>query len=264
MMWESLLREPNRTLVALDFDGTLSPIVGNPERAFIHPRAVRVLSRLAARVGQVAIVTGRPVAQVRKLAGFDDVEVPAGLVIFGQYGAEWWDSATGAIIEPEPSEEIAAAFAELPGIVAGYGAADAYIEDKRIAVAVHTRGLADDVADRLVGPLTEFAREHSLHLEPGRQVLELRLPGADKGKAVSMLAERLGATCVVYAGDDLGDIPAFEALARLRDAGSWTLSVAVDSDEQRDLVSRADMSVAGTEGVMDLLEGLATALESDM
>ncbi|TXJ06031.1 MAG: trehalose-phosphatase [Aeromicrobium sp.] len=264
MMWESLLNEPKRTLVALDFDGTLSPIVGNPERAFIHPRAVPVLNRLAALVGQVAIVTGRPVAQVRELAGFDNVGAPAGLVVFGQYGAEWWDSASDAIIEPEPSREITAAFAELPSIVARYGAEDAFIENKRIAAAIHTRGLAPDVADRLTEPLTDFAREHSLQLEPGRHVLELRVPGADKGQAVAKLAHNLDASSVIYVGDDLGDVPAFEMLGRMRGSGIRTLSVAVASDEQRGLVDRADVSVAGTEGVMDLLEDLAAALESDM
>jgi Trehalose-phosphatase len=71
--------EPNRTVVALDYDGTLAPIVDRPEDAVAHPGAAAALGALAA-VGQVAIVTGRPSAEavrLGRLAGIPGLIVAA-------------------------------------------------------------------------------------------------------------------------------------------------------------------------------------------
>lgn len=260
MSLKALLRDPSETLLALDFDGTLAPIVADPAQAFVHPRAAAALIRLAEKLGQVAIVTGRPVAQVRQLAGFDSGEIPRGLVVFGQYGAEWWDSATGETIEPIQPEAIAEAIAELPQLLVLHGVPRARIEDKRIAVAVHTRGLTGDAAERLLPAISELAQAKKLEIEPGRQVLELRMPGSNKGHAVRELATRMAAKCVIYAGDDLGDVPAFEALDQMRAAGIETLSIAVASDGQSVVEEFADLPMSSTDAFADWLEAYAAAL----
>lgn len=262
MTFAPLIRDPARTLLALDFDGTLAPIVQDPTQAFIHPRALTGLVRIASKLGQVAIVTGRPVAQVRHLARFDAGYVPEGIVVFGQYGAEWWDSSTGEVIEPAPSKQILGAIDELPSLLKRAGVPDALVENKRIAVAVHTRGLDSAVAERLLEPMQELAQQWGLRLEPGRQVLELRLAGSDKGTAVRELAQRLAATCVIYVGDDLGDLPAFGVLEELRADGIETLSIAVASAEQTVMTDHADTSVADPAGLADWLEGFAKALST--
>lgn len=260
MTWTPLLRDPAKTLLALDFDGTLSPIVQDPARAFIHPRAAAALLRLAKGLGQVAIVTGRPVAQVRELADFAGGQTPQGIVVFGQYGVEWWDSATGETIEPDRPQVIADAIAELPRFLARLDAGEALVEDKRIAVAVHTRGIGERLSEHLLEPMQEFAERFGLLLEPGRQVLELRQPGSDKGNAVQTLARKLGAECVIYAGDDLGDLPAFEALDQCRADGLTTLKIAVSSDEQAVISEFADIAMDSTEAFAEWLEGYAGAL----
>ena len=56
---------PPSTLLAVDFDGVLAPIVDDPDQAHVHPDAVPVLSRVASRLGAVAVVTGRPAEQAR-------------------------------------------------------------------------------------------------------------------------------------------------------------------------------------------------------
>lgn len=256
-----LIRDPSRTLLALDFDGTLAPIVSDPAQAFIHPVASAALFRIAEAIGQVAIVTGRPVAQVRELAGFDARRVPHGLVIFGQYGAEYWDSATGETIEPDQPENVTRVLEALPALLELSGVPEARIEDKRIAVAVHTRGLHEGASESLFPVMRDLAQEHGLELEPGRQVLELRMPGADKGRSVRELAVRLGAKCVIYAGDDLGDVPAFEALAQLRTAGIETLRIAVSSDGHAVVDEFADLSVASTSEFAEWLQAYANALD---
>lgn len=254
------VQDPSRTLLALDFDGTLAPIVTNPEQAWVHERSREALHRLADVVGFVAIVTGRPVAQIRHLARFDVTGAPRGLVVCGQYGAEWWDSVSGEVIVPPASADMVDLVAELPNLLASWGFAPVLVEDKRIAVAVHTRGLDEDVAARLAAPLSKLATEHGLLVEPGRQVIELRPPGSDKGTALRMLAERTQARTVVYAGDDLGDLPAFAELSRLNAAGVATLGIAVASVEQPRIAEVADVSVADADGMADWLCGFAESL----
>src|SRR3954470_19237181 len=95
--YDAVVRAGRRLLVALDFDGTLSPIVDDPDVAHIHPDAGDVLDALAAQVRTIAVVTGRPARQVLALGGLDAVgdaiaEHGRELVVFGQYGNERWTS----------------------------------------------------------------------------------------------------------------------------------------------------------------------------
>ena len=82
---------------------------------------------------------------------------------------------------------------------------------------MHTRGIDPGLIDELAEPLSALAGDLGLVVEPGRQVIELRAPGIDKGDAVRALVSRLGARQVIFAGDDLGDLPAFAAVEELRD-----------------------------------------------
>src|SRR4051812_9206821 len=89
--YAGLVRSGDGLLVALDFDGTLAPIVEDPESAVIHPDAPKVLVDLAGQVRAVAVLTGRPARQVLALGGLDAVgdaigEAGRELVILGQYG----------------------------------------------------------------------------------------------------------------------------------------------------------------------------------
>ncbi|WP_416976060.1 trehalose-phosphatase, partial [Streptomyces sp. 4F14] len=94
-------------------------------------------------------------------------------------------------------------------------------------------------------------------VEPGRMVLELRPPGMDKGVALSRYVRELGAESVLYAGDDLGDLPAFAAVEALRSDGVPGLLVCSGSEEVTELSQRADVVVDGPEGVVRLLRAIA-------
>lgn len=252
--------DPAGTLLALDFDGTLAHIVDDPSQAFAHPDAVTALGRLGRTLGTVAIITGRPVTQALELGGFASVDGLHGLVIFGQYGAERWDAASGEAVGSERVETIDRLAEQLPGILELHGAAGALIEDKGLALAVHTRGMAPDLVDRLRGPLAAVAGEMGLTLEPGRQVLEMRFSGADKGHALHSLVAETGARTVVFGGDDLGDLPAFDAVDELRSSGLRGLLVCSASTEQDALVTRADVVLAGPDAVAVWLSDWADAL----
>ncbi|WP_033424692.1 trehalose-phosphatase [Actinomadura flavalba] len=249
---------PAAAVFGFDFDGTLAPIVENPEDARAHPGAPAALARLAAVAGAVVIVTGRPAAKAVEygdLAGID------GLVVLGQYGRERWES--GTLTVPEPPPGVAEARAKLPDLLKAAGAPDGVtIEDKGLALAVHTRRAAEPqvALDRLRGLLEALAERTGLAVEPGRFVLELRPPGMDKGRALrAFLAERGTPSAVLFAGDDLGDLAAFDALDALRGEGVPTVKVCSGSAEVTELAERADVVVDGPAGVVAFLGTLPGA-----
>lgn len=243
----ALRAAPERTLVALDYDGVLAPIVPRPEDAVPAAGAVAALARLAPRVGTLALVTGRPADLVVELAGLHDVR---GLVVLGQYGTQRWDGAlTGEPVAPG----VVALRRLLPGVIG-----DARLEDKGLSLVVHVRELPDPQAelDRLGPVLRELAVAHGLQVHPGRLVLEIRPPGSDKRRALLSLCEP-PPSAVLFAGDDVGDLPAFDAVEQLRASGVPGLTVCSRSDEGPvELRDRADVVVEGPAGVVALLEEL--------
>ncbi|CAL9500075.1 trehalose-phosphatase [Streptomyces sp. enrichment culture] len=260
---DALLARPGEALIGLDFDGTLAPIVPDPDRARAHPGAVPALAALAPKVASVAVITGRPPAVAVRNGGFAGVPGLEHLVVLGHYGAERWDAATDTVTAPEPHPGVAAVRADLPALLEGLEAGQgARIEEKGRSVAVHTRRAAAPQAafEALREPLTDLATRHGLIVEPGRMVLELRPPGMDKGVALTEYARETGAGCVLYAGDDLGDLPACAAVDKLRSDGIPGLLVCSGSDEVPELRERADLVVDGPAGLVDLLAALAARM----
>ncbi|MEU6392813.1 trehalose-phosphatase [Streptomyces sp. NPDC046939] len=256
----AILARPERSVIAVDFDGTLAPIVADPEQARAHPDAVPALAALAPRVASVAVITGRPAGVAVRHGGFAGVPGLEHLVVLGHYGAERWDAVTGTVRAPAPHPGVAAVRSELPGVLHERGLwHDTYVEEKGRAVAVHTRRAADPQGafEALRAPLTALAARHGLVVEPGRMVLELRPPGVDKGVALTEYVREVGAESVLYAGDDLGDLPAFSAVEKLRLDGVPGVLVCSGSAEVPELADRADLVVTGPAEVSALLANLA-------
>ncbi|OAA18202.1 trehalose 6-phosphatase [Frankia sp. EI5c] len=258
----ALLTAPEKALIALDYDGTLAPIVARPADAVPAPGAMAALGRIARRVGTVAIITGRPVDVVLSLTQAQRSADLGRLLVLGQYGLQRWDAETGQVTSPDP----------LPGVSTLRTAlAEALIdappgtsvEDKRHALVVHVRRTADPDATlaALAPALSRLAQEHGLEAAPGKRVLELRPPGHDKGQALRALAAERGARSLLVAGDDYGDLPAFEAVDELRASGIGGITVCSDSPEVPEVLrERADLVVGGPAGMVTLLEVLADRL----
>lgn len=258
--------DPSDTLLVSDFDGTLAPIVPNPEDSRLAPRSRDAFAALARRVGQVAVVTGREADVARRLGGFEQIDGFERLVVLGQYGLEEWDAATGELSSPEAPASVREALMELTELLARPDLPDfcrgAHLEDKGRAVGVHTRRAADPEACLawLSGPVAEIAERHALHLEPGRNVVELRSSSVDKGDAIRALVERFQPRVVVMMGDDLGDLAAFEAVASLTEQGITGIRVVAGSAEQPTVAQQADVLCGAPEGVAAWMEDVLAAL----
>ena len=253
----ALLAQPARALIAVDFDGTLAPIIDDPAAARALPAATAAVQRLAGLAGTVAIITGRPARDAASFAGVADMP---GVIVLGHYGMQRFER--GRLSTPQAPPGLSDARSELPGLLA---AADAdpgtWVEDKGEALAVHTRKAAhpQDELERLRGPLADLAARCGLALEPGRFVLELRPPGADKGRAIRDLAAERAPAAILFCGDDLGDKPAFAAVRELRRTGTPGLLVCSGSAEVPELAADADLVTDGPDGIAALLASLAAA-----
>src|SRR5690349_24839862 len=129
--YAALVRAGDGLLVALDFDGTLAPIVEDPTVAVIHDEAPEVLVALSAQVRAVAVLTGRPARQVLALGELDEVgdaigEAGRELVILGQYGNERWSSNARRVVSPKPPSGLASLIGDLPRLLRQADAIDAW------------------------------------------------------------------------------------------------------------------------------------------
>ena len=245
---EELLRrlEGRQRVIFLDYDGTLSPIVPNPEDAHLSEATRAAVAELARR-GPVALVSGRDLPVLRGFVGLEGVYYAGshGFDIEGP-GGRAFQQEEGKALLPEldaAERELAAGLADIPG---------ARLERKRFSVAVHWRHVEEArvaEVERRVGEV--LARHPRLRRSGGKRVYEVQ-PDIDwhKGQAVRWLLRTLGlegeGVVPLYVGDDLTDEDAFEALK------GRGLSVVVRGEVERP--TAADYALENVEEVRQLLE----------
>jgi trehalose 6-phosphate phosphatase len=235
-------KDPSSAGIFLDVDGTLAPIVERAEDARVPDGTKRALGALVPRYACVACVSGRAAAEARRLVGVD------GITYAGSHGAE-------LLLPGEDDPEVAPAFAEwaprVREFVESRDTGNLRVEHKGAIVALHWRGAEEE--ERRAREIAEDANGFITHW--GRKVLEIRPPvEVNKGQAVGELIRRHDLHAALFAGDDVTDLDAFDALDELPAA----VRVGVRSDEgPAAIVERADLVVDGPEGMADVLAALA-------
>ena len=227
--------------ILLDVDGTLSPIAERPELARLVTGTDAVLSRLVERYRVVAAISGRTQDQLERLV---DVE---GVRLIGSYGLR-----PGSI----PADLIAVVLAAADQVEG------AWMETKGATIAVHYRATPDatSAGRELEQRMGQIADQAEMALLSGKHVVELVPAGFPlKEGAVERIIESDALHAALYAGDDIADLLAFEALDRAHADGrlEHVVKVAVHGAETpEDLVAAADIVVEGVSEMVDLLATL--------
>lgn len=239
------------SLVATDFDGTMSPIVANPDAARPADGAVDALVALSGKVGELAVISGRPLSFLTRF-------FPAEVSTVGLYGLEML--RRGERVEHPQAGVWRETMSDVASGAQLHGPPDMRVELKELSITLHYRE-HPELADAVEAYAAEAAEAAGLRLRSARMSVELHPPiDEDKGTALERLAaDHSGA--VVFLGDDVGDLPAFDALDRLESQGRSVLRVAVRTEEFADempeqLGRRADVVVDGTDGALALLQSL--------
>ena len=244
---------PRDAVVITDFDGTLAPIVDNPAAAAAIDGAVGVLHELSGRYGRVAIVSGRPIeflADRLELGGREDI----GLIVSGLYGLERLERGH-SMIHPSALQwiDVVADVVRRAELEAPEGVR---VERKGLSMTIHVRE-APQNAEWARSFAASAANATGLAVHDARMSYELRPPVAiDKGTVVTELIDGMAAAC--FLGDDVGDLPAFDALDRhAAETGAPVFKVAVRSEEApAELLTRANHLVDGPAGALAFLRAL--------
>jgi trehalose 6-phosphate phosphatase len=252
---DAIVEQPGDAAVLVDYDGSLAPIVDDPEAATPLPAARDALAGLVGRVRLVAVVSGRPVGFLRDALGID------GAVFVGQYGLQRWDG-TRVVTDPRVAPYVASV--EETADAAGRELSGVHVERKDgVAVVLHWRA-RPELGAAAEAWAQRAAASSGLALHPARMAVELRPPvPVDKGAVVEDLCAGLHAAA--FAGDDAGDLPAFDALERLEAAGrlGHGVRIGVSSTEgPPELLARADLRVDGPVGLATLLADLSASLSA--
>lgn len=198
------------TLVALDFDGVLAPLVDDPAESRALPASSAALAHLAAASVPLALVSGRALEDLWVVA-----RPPVGAHLVGGHGAEHGRATADGLVReplalpPEAARTLEELAAGLEALVAG---TTARVEHKPASVVLHTRTAAPDDAARLTRAAASAGHDAGVDVLAGKDVVELSVLDVSKGEALRGLRDRLGVAQVFYAGDDVTDERAFAAL----------------------------------------------------
>jgi len=229
-------------LVAMDFDGTMAPLVDHAGDARSLPRSAAAFAALTELPRTTtALISGRALDSLRAVA-----VPPEKTLLIGSHGAEVWmgPGSTKLELDDARRELLAEVRRELEGIVEV--APGTLLEDKPAGVVLHTRLAADDVAEDAIAAARAVLQDRpGVFLKSGNRVLETSVIHASKGEGIAFLRQAAGATATIFAGDDTTDE---DALARLL-PGDVGVKVGLD-------FTQAQFRIEAPVHVAELLEAL--------
>ena len=227
-----------RLLSCWDFDGTLAPIVSDPQAARPLPGSVLLLQRLAELPDtEVALLSGRARRDLAQLSGAVDP-----VLQIGCHGAELPAQLAGTSAGGD-ADLLQRVLTSVEQITSG--ADGALLETKPVSVAVHVRNVTDRqrahrITEEVIAGPGSWA---GVHITTGKEVVELSVARGDKGAAISLLRERFNADLVTFVGDDVTDERGFAVLS------GDDVGVKVGDGE-----TAASFRVANPDIVMEVLE----------
>ena len=228
----------------LDFDGTLTELVASPDAVKVDPELSQVLLALMEALGgAVALVSGRPLAELDRLTG---IVLPAA----GVHGLELRERRD---VAPHPTPE-AAGIADIRHALESFVRDDPrlMLEVKPGAVALHYRLAPERETECRAAMREAFAATSGLHLLEGKMVFEVKPDHVDKGYAIEKLMQvpPFAGRRPVFAGDDRTDEDGFVVVNALKGV---TIKIGPGS-------SVAEFRMASVEAFTSWLKETAVAL----
>lgn len=200
-------------LVAVDFDGTMAPLVDRPEDARPLPAAAEALANLAALENTVtAVISGRDLAALRAVGN-----PPEQTLLVGSHGTERWAPAVfdaeDEHIDLSPAQTSALAKATEILVAVSSAHQGTTLEYKPASIVLHVRQADPEVAARALRAAHEQLDDiENLQALDGKAVLEASVLVGTKGDGLNWLREVADASTVLFAGDDVTDEDAFAVL----------------------------------------------------
>jgi trehalose 6-phosphate phosphatase len=196
----------------VDFDGTLAPIVEDPDMAQMPAGTRRVLSTLATKENlSLGIISGRSLPDLQQRVGLKNIIYAGnhGLEISGP-GLNLVNPTAAMQVEPlrELAQDLRNRLLHIPGVL---------VENKILTASVHFRRAPANCREA-IRRTVEAAVDSTGKLfcvTPGLEVLEIKpRVNWNKGSAVRWIEEKLdrGTSLTVFVGDDITDEDAFAAL----------------------------------------------------
>ena len=236
----------------VDIDGTIAPIIADPDAVTVSDEVRDALAALAAHITVVAL-TGRDVASARRFVGLDSV------VYAGNHGTEWLEEGRTSVL-PEVQSYVPSMHALAETAKRRLSALEGlYIEDKGPTISLHYRGTDDPSAarDEIHAVLRQTGEAGGLAISEGKMVVEVRPPlPVNKGTGLTRMVRRRGLRSGLVLGDDTTDVDAFVAMRNLRGFAGLTVAV-LAPDAPAGLLAAADYALSGTEAAQALLVWLA-------
>nr|WP_206039898.1 trehalose-phosphatase [Rhodococcus sp. HNM0563] len=195
-----------RLLVASDYDGTLSPIVSDPDNAHPHAEAVRAMRDLAVLPAtSAAVISGRALKDLAALS-----RLPVEVKLVGSHGSEF-DVGFVHAIDDESKSRLRYIVTGLEAIASRFPGTR--VEAKPASAALHVRNAEPgDAEHALTAVRGDLALLPGIQVTEGKAVIELSVVPTDKGSALDIIRHQEASSAAVFFGDDVTDEKAFASL----------------------------------------------------
>ncbi|MFC2009363.1 trehalose-phosphatase [Chloroflexota bacterium] len=240
-----------------DIDGTISRTASTPAEAQVSPICLRHLSLLSNRLKLVAVVSGRPVTQMRAMLGLENI------VYIGNHGFE---RLVGEKVNMDNEVEQYSALisAVLQDLKPLFDIEGIILENKGATASIHYRLCQDpeSVARQILTAITSSPMAKGLQIRQGRRVVEL-FPQVEvnKGSAVRDLVREYQLRAVIYLGDDLTDLDAFRVIHEVKAPDFDGICIGIiDEETAPEVGEEANFTLNGVSEVERFFEWLSKVI----
>lgn len=212
-----IFKNDPKTAIVTDIDGTISEIAPTPEKALVTKAMQNMLVKLKEKFSMVAVISGKSALNAREMVGVE------GLLYVGNHGMEFLKDGK---LSKHPDVEKYIPVIKKTGQKLKNGDISSMkgliFEDKGICYTIHYRlsNPSDNPREKILKTLHGDPECKKLNISEGRQLVELKPPiSCDKGTILHDIIEEYGLEKIIYLGDDITDLDAFDKLKQMQNEG---------------------------------------------